>query len=211
MENTTPTPQPHRSTDQLTSLGAERDRADAEAIYAIFTALQPLASRRLAVVNRALREAIQKIWQEPRMPKGKARIFSHNKPLDFPWSPNARDLYFGHQEDSTLAITGQLVLEHVTPINILVNQLLAKVAEPGCTEEEFFDLITEKHRQLSFVVLAREDDNALTRAGLKAAGVTEEGASEWARYEVACGLTEEDFMGITSDPRYGAGAAAGRG
>ena len=32
------------------------------------------------------------------MPKGKDRIFSHNKPLDFPWSPNARDLYFREQD-----------------------------------------------------------------------------------------------------------------
>ena len=200
-----------RSTDQLDSLGEARDRADSEAIYSIYKALQPLASRRLAVVNRALREAIQKIWQEPRMPKGKDRIFSHNKPLDFPWSPNARDLYFGNKADAAVAITGQLVLEHVTPINILVNDLLAKVAEADCTEEKFFELLQAEHRQLSFVVLTKEDDNALTRAGLKAAGVTGEGISAWARYESGCGLKEEDFLAITADPRFGAELVSGRG
>lgn len=60
-----------RSTDQLDTLGEARDRSDAEAIHSIFKALQPLADRGLAVVNRALREAVQKICQEPRMPKGK--------------------------------------------------------------------------------------------------------------------------------------------
>jgi hypothetical protein len=200
-----------RSNNQLDSLGDKRDRADSEAIYSIFKALQPLASRRLAVVNRALREAIQKIWQEPRMPKGKTRIFSHNKPLDFPWSPNARDLYFSHRTDASVAITGQLVLEHVTPINILVNGLLSKVAEVDCTEEKFYELLLQEHEPLSFVVLTKEDDNALTRAGLKSAGVVEEGASAWARYEKGCGLTEEDFIGVTADPRFSGELAANRG
>lgn len=193
-----------RSTDQLDSLGEDRDRTDSGAIYAIYKALQPLASRRLAVVNRALREAIQKIWQEPRMPKGKDRAFSHNKPLDFPWSPKARDLYFRSKSDPPVTIKGQLVLEHVVPINILVNDLLAKVAEADCTEEKFLELLREEHRQLSFVVLTKEDDNELTRAGLKAAGVNELGASAWARYEVGCGLKEDDFLAVTADPRYGA-------
>lgn len=197
--------------NQLDTLGEARDRADSEAIYSIFKALQPLAHRRLAVVNRALREAIQKIWQEPRMPKGKDRAFSHNKPLDFPWSPNARDLYFQNKDDSAVTIKGQLVLEHVVPINILVNDMLAKVAEPDCTEEQFLKFIRDEHRQLSFVVLTKEDDNALTRAGLKAAGVNELGASAWARYEVGCGLVEGDFISVTADPRFGADSASARG
>lgn len=200
-----------RSTDQLDSLGELRDRADAEAIFSIYKALQPLAERKLAVVNRALREAIQKIWQEPRMPKGKDRIFSHNKPLDFPWSPNARDLYFGNRDDSAVTITGQLVLEHVTPINILVNDMLAYVATPDATEEGFYELVLQEHRQLSFVILTKEDDNQLTRAGLKAAGVTEEGSSAWARYEVGCDLREEDFLSITADPRWGSATVSDLG
>lgn len=193
-----------RSTDQLISRGDKRDRADSEAIHLIFKALLPLAARDLAVVKRALREAIQKIWQEPRMPKGKTKIFSHNKPLDFPWSPNARDLYFRNKADAAVTITGQLVLEHVVPINILVNDLLAKVAEADCTEQGFYELLLREHEQLSFVVLTKEDDNALTRAGLKAARVAEEGASAWARYEKGCGLKEEDFLSIIADPRFGA-------
>ena len=118
---------------------------------------------------------------------------------------------FGNKTDSGVTIKGQLVLEHVIPINILVNDLLAKVAEADCTEQKFFDLLKEEHRQLSFVVLTKEDDNALTRAGLKAIGVAEVGASAWARYEVGCGLKEEHFMAITADARFGAELVSGRG
>lgn len=204
MDSATPST---RIENQLTSLGDELDRADSDAIYSIFKALQPLTSPRLLKVKRrALREAVQKIWQEPRMPAGESR-FAHNKPLDYPWSPNARDLYFAHRADPSVIIKNRLDLEHVTPIGILTDELEALSIDAACTADSFFDRLKEVHVPLCFAVLTRDDHLALGRAKMKAATVTGEGVSVWARY-AAIGLKEEDFMAVTADPRFAADLVA---
>lgn len=194
------------STDQLDSLGEERDRNDSDAIFEMFQALQPLSSpSALKVKNRVLREAIQKIWQEPRMPRGKKRAFSHNKPLNYPWSPKARDLYFAHKADPTVTIKGMLDLEHVTPIGTLTANMEARFAAGDYNADEFFDLLQEVHRPFCFAVLTAKEHRGMG-SKLKAA-IIPEGTSLWARYEVAFGLLEKDFTSITADPRYAALAA----
>jgi hypothetical protein len=198
-----------RVDNQLNSLGDDLDRADSDAIYSIFKALQPLASPRLAKVKRrALREAVQKIWQEPRMPRGESR-FAHNKPLNYPWSPNARDLYFAHRADPSVPITNRLDLEHVTPIGLLTDELEAFFGDADCTTDAFFDRLKKVHVPLCFAVLTREDHQALGRVKMKAATVSGEGVSVWARY-AAIGLKEEDFFSIIADPRFGADMAVVR-
>ncbi|HEX9226374.1 MAG TPA: hypothetical protein VF885_06910 [Arthrobacter sp.] len=202
MDSAKPSPAT-RIDNQLNSLGDELDRADSDAIHAVFKALQPLTSPRvIKVKRRALREAVQKIWQEPRMPKGESR-FAHNKPLDYPWSPNARDLYFAHRADPSVIIKNRLDLEHVTPIGLLTDELEALFTNDECSPDAFFDRLKEVHVPLSFAVLTREDHTALGRVKMKAATVTGEGVSIWARY-AAIGLKEEDFMAITADPRFAA-------
>lgn len=203
-----------RSANQLDSRGPVQDRIDAEQVHAIFAALKPVVSswpkgtKRLGVVKRALREAIQKIWQEPRMPKanksgGKDKlIFSHNKPLAYPWSPNARDLYFAHRADPSVIISNQLVLEHVVPMGTLVDEILQKMDQTSFGKDEFVSYLIAKHNKLSFVVLTREDDNAISKAKYKNRIVDEPGATEWARYEKGCGLMEDDFLAVTADDRF---------
>lgn len=189
-----------RIDDQLDSLGDELDRADSDAIYSIFKALQPLTSPRLAKVKeRALREAVQKIWQEPRMPKNR---FAHNKPLDYPWSPNARDLYFAHKADPSISLANRLDLEHVTPISILTTQLQEESAGTGCTPEVFLGLIKKAHKPLCFAILTSEDHQSLGKGKKGAAAVAGEGITVWTRYEVGFGLKKEDFMSVTEDPRF---------
>jgi hypothetical protein len=207
----TPTPKT-RVDNQLDTLGDERDREDSDAIYSIFKALQPLGSPRLtSVKNRALREAVQKIWQEPRMRQGGSK-FAHNKPLAYPWSPGARDLYFAHRDDPSVIMKNQLDLEHVTPIALLTEKLQAQLAG-DCSSQEFFDEIKRVHEPLCFAVLTRKEHQTLGTKKAKAAiaaiaaGVN---ASLWARYEVGCGLKEKDFLSINDDPRFAAEPAAGR-
>jgi hypothetical protein len=186
--------------NQLLSLGDKLDRADSDAIHAIFMALQPLNSPRLAKVKRrALREAIQEIWQEPRMPKNR---FSHDKPLDYPWSPNARDLYFAHQADRSVTIQDRLDLVPFTPIGHLTDQLEARFADAECTEEEFLMELKKVHAPLCFAVLTKDEHNALRAAAINAATVAGEGTTAWDRYEIGSGLQPEDFISITADPRY---------
>ena len=189
-----------RIENQLDSLGDELDRADSDAIYAVFKALQPLTSPRVAKVKeRALREAVQKIWQEPRMPKNKV---AHNKPLDYPWSPNARDLYFAHIADPTISLAYMLDLEHVTPISTLTAQLQEQSAGSGCTPEVFFDLIKAAHKPLCFAILTSKDHKSLGNGKKKAAALAGEGITVWTRYEVGFGLKKDDFISVTQDPRF---------
>lgn len=111
-------------------------------------------------------------------------------------------MYFGTKATPPVSAVNKLVLEHVTPINLLVIDLLAKVAEPGCTEQDFAELLQDKHRALNFVNITAEEYKQITGAGFKKALVTDDGASAWARYEMGCMLKEDDFLAVTADPRF---------
>lgn len=83
---------------QLENLGPERNLADAQYIFDVFqahirykNAMNETGERySLASVNVVDRNALQKMWEEARIPKER---YSHNKPYDFPWSKNARALF----------------------------------------------------------------------------------------------------------------------
>jgi hypothetical protein len=180
-----------RSVKQLETLGEERDRLDAEAIHKVFQGLTLIRSTSKGFVNKLARETIVKIWQEPRMPNLR---YTHNKPLDYPWSPLARDLFFNGET------VGALVLEHVTPISHLCEEIFTKIAEEGCTNEDIYDLIMESHAPLSFTVITKKEDDLVTSAGLRSNLSGLEGA--WARYTEALGLREEHFLAVTEDERY---------
>jgi hypothetical protein len=180
-----------RDTNQLNTKGESVDRADAKAIYEVYKGLQSVRCASPSYVHRAAREAIQKIWQEPRMPSLK---FAHNKPLAYPWSPKARELFF-----SGKATGGALVLEHVTPISILRDKIFDEISKPDCTEETIYKLLQEEHKPLSFTIITKKEDTELGRK-FKNSVSTKEGA--YGRYEEALNLKEEDFLPATQDPKY---------
>lgn len=186
-----------RITDQLDSLGEQRDERDAKTIHSIFSALR--TAEKHPVVTRALREAIQKIWQEPRMKRAKGLKHSHNKPLDYPWSPKARDLYFRWLGDRSFSLKDRLDLEHVHPLGLTVSELLGLVADPRFTAQDTLDWLRRKHSGLSFAVLTRAEHQGMGK--LKAADV-DTSAEAFARYREGCGLEPADLIAVTADPRW---------
>lgn len=189
-------PLERRATNQLNTKGEKIDRADAKAIYEVYKGLQSVRCASTSYVHRAAREAIQKIWQEPRMPSLKT---SHNKPLAYPWSPKARDLLL-----SGKGTKGALVLEHTTPISILRDKIFDEVSKADCTEETIYNLLKKEHEELSFVILTKAED---TKLGKKFRNSVSTRESSYGRYEEALGLNEEDFLSATKDDRYPTWAA----
>lgn len=180
-----------RDKNQLDTKGELVDRADAKAIYEVYRGLQSVRCASTGYVHRAAREAIQKIWQEPRMPSPK---LTHNKPLAYPWSPKARELFF-----SGKGTEGALVLEHVTPISILRDKIFDEVSKSDCTEETIYKLLQEEHQPLNFTIITKEEDKKL---GAKFKNSVSAKESAYGRYEEALNLKEEDFLAATKDPRY---------
>ena len=180
-----------RSENQLETFGEDRDRLDAEAIHKVFQGLILIRTTSKGFVNKLARETIVKIWQEPRMPRLR---YTHNKPLEYPWSPLARDLFFNGET------VGALVLEHVTPISHLCEEIFTKIAEERCTNDDIYDLIMKSHAPLSFTVITKTEDDLVTSAGLRSNLSELEGA--WARYTQALSLRQEDFLAVTEDERY---------
>ncbi|CEA09683.1 hypothetical protein BN1051_03055 [Arthrobacter saudimassiliensis] len=203
-----------RINDQLDSLGPERDRADLEALYKIFSALAPSFERGRGAkrgtpeadgagrVNHLLRLTIVDLWQDPRMPGRGVKprqMHKHNKPFVYPWSPRARDLYFAAKADASVSTSGMLVLEHTIPLSILRDELMHAILK-GCSQDEWTELFLAAHRGLSFAVLARDEDDIINSNGHRSALVADD-PSPWARYRKA-GMVQEDFIALTADPRW---------
>ena len=184
-----------RGTNQLDTKGEITDRADAKAIFEVYKGLQSVRCASTTYVHRAAREAIQKIWQEPRMPSLK---FAHNKPLTYPWSPKARELFF-----SGKGREGALVLEHATPICFLRDKIFEEISKPDCTEETIYNLLREENETLSFTVITKKED---TKLGTKLRNRMASKEGPYGRYEEALELKEEDFLSVTEDPKYAAWA-----
>lgn len=203
------------STDQLDSLGVERDAADLDTLFSLFTSLGRTleiarkapagapAGRGKGDVGRILRASVALLWQEPRLPGGGMRPkqkHDHNKPFAFPWSEKARDVYFAKKADPSQSTANKLVLEHTYPVKLLAGELLKMISE-DCTKEQWTKFFLEAHKGLSFVILTREEDGALTKAGLRSAIVpVDQDASPLARY-IKAGVQGE-FMSLLDDPRW---------
>ena len=189
-------PLENRGTHQLNTKGEMADRADAKAIFEVYKGLQSVRCASPSYVHRAAREAIQKIWQEPRMPSLK---YAHNKPLTYPWSPEARELFF-----SGKGREGALVLEHATPICFLRDEIFAEISKPDCTEETIYNLLLKENETLSFTVITKKED---TKLGSKLRNRLASKEGSYGRYEEGLGLKEEDFLSVTKDPKYAEWAA----
>lgn len=181
---------PMREFDQLDSKGEGQDRADAMALYQVYEGLAHLRSGSIGNTHKIAKLAIQHLWQQTRLP---APRHTHNKPLDYPWSKRARDLFFAGDT------SGNLVFEHVRPLSTLVEVLFAIVEEAGDdSREKFYQKLVEEHSHLNFTVISNEDNTLLDKAGLRSKMVP---GGPWARYELV-GLMREQFKSITEDERF---------
>lgn len=204
-----------RDENQFDSLGEQRDAADLEALYGMYSSLAPtlhrarnapalsLESRGKKDMGLMLRLGIVHIWQEPRLAgfrtkESKRLIHTHNKPLHYPWSKHARDLFFKSKADSS-SLSGALVTEHAVPVDIYAKQLQELIIQ-GCTKQEWIDAFLESQSGLVLTVITKEDNKRLDGVKLRKT-MSADDPSPWARY-AAAGLPREDFMALTDDPRW---------
>lgn len=203
-----------RITDQFDSISPERDAADLDALYKVFCVLAPSIQRGLeagkgsaeakgaGLLNKTLRMLIVNLWQEPRIPgSGRPKQkHDHNKPFVYPWSEKARDVYFAKKADPSMSTANRLVLEHTHPAKILTERLITLI-NAGATQEEWTKHFIDAHSALSFVIITKEEDDAISKAGLRSAIVSlEEDPSPLARYRKA-GI-EGEFISLLDDPRW---------
>lgn len=203
-----------RITDQFDSISEDRDAADLDALYKVFCVLAPSIQRGLkagkgsaeakgaGLLNKTLRMLIVNLWQEPRIPgSGRPKQkHDHNKPFVYPWSEKARDVYFAKRADKSLSTANRLVLEHTHPAKMLTNRLIELINE-DTTQEQWTKYFLEAHKALSFVIITKEEDVALSKAGLRSAIVSiDEDSSPFARYRKA-GI-EGEFVSLLDDPRW---------
>lgn len=155
--------------NQLQDLGEARNLADAQYIFDVFQAHirykntmnatnEPYS---LATVNVVDRNALQKMWEEARIPKER---YSHNKPFDFPWSKNARALY---AEGGNMA--RKFHLEHTLELKTIKNEALRRMQlpkeNPECITDgaALLEYLEQIHQGTAFVVLTAEEHSRLPK------------------------------------------------
>ena len=180
-----------RDAHQLESFGAESDFADAAHIRGILVHLARRYKTHKAKAYAQARGMLVDEWQEARLPTTR---LGHNKPIEYPWSKMARDLFFDANTNDTL------VLEHVMPAEHLVkNVLFPAVEDPDLTDQLFLDLLIKVHSRLTFTVISKAEDRIIDSKKLR--NVHIESDDDWVRYKMA-GLDTSTFMALMDDDRF---------
>jgi hypothetical protein len=118
-------------------------------------------------VIKPLRELIWAVWEQPRL-GGTVR---GRYPVHAPWSPAARRAYRADPKCP-------LILEHVTPVRIVVRDLLSRPPANVAA------LVRVSNRRLEHVTLTPEDNRKLTAAGV-GWKLAPGSADPWDRYPFA--------------------------
>lgn len=167
------------------------DLNDAGEIFKLFMLLKDFNETNKGVHNRALREAVQKIWQEKRFPKPSC---THNKPHAFPWTLEARNAYFENRTRSAL------VLEHIIPMKQVAESLMGKIRSGVIVNpENMLNELLSIHNGVRFIVIHKTDDQLLRNAGVQSSGGDE--SDPYSRYRTA-GIDLASMMPLTQDERY---------
>lgn len=173
-----------RLTNQLVE--SEDDFEEAADLHAVMRrSLRKPKSR-----NRKAKGWLVDNWHEERMPVYR---FTHNKPVEYPWSKSARDMFFAGET------TSKLVLEHNKPVSHLLEVLFAEVEKPDCTDQTFFDLLVKEHSGLNFAILTKAEDQQIDDKGLRYTHIESEDDLE--RYRRA-EIDTSTLMALTEDPRF---------
>lgn len=150
-------------------------RHDAELILAVLRATAAWeGDTQSDAVVRPIRDLLWAVWEKPRL----GPVVRRRYPIHALWSRAARDAY---EADPAVP----LVLEHVTPVNVIVRDLLRR---PPATVAS---LTRTLNRRIEHTVLTREENQMLGRARV-ATKLPEGSRDGWDRYRVA-GLNVRGF------------------
>lgn len=140
-------------------------------------------------VSKPIRELIWFVWEQPRLRQyasdNDLPLFRSKYPSWVPWSPGARRI---HRQ----GMNERLVLEHVTPSRVIVQDLLARPPQTPAA------LIKILNKRLHYAVLSPEENQAISRARL-GWKLVEGNPDPWARYHAA-GLNRDSFRPIKVTP-----------
>jgi hypothetical protein len=166
---------------RLVSLGTDEDLVDAEALLGVLRECREVRDRRHAGTTHVARQALWSFWEHPRLPRP---LISNKYPRPYPWSPAARDIYL------TTSRASGLVLEHVRPVNILVDAMIFSAGSWAVV-----DLIEYLETYMAGAVITRSEDEALRDAGVGLGPLDQSDPDVWARYRTA-GLVPESFASL---------------
>lgn len=181
-----------RSSDQLDSLGDEKDLKDATAILTVFRGLLDIRDGYKSFSNRLARLTVQHLWEEPRKPRSPDP--DAPQPIVYPWSPDARKAAIDRNT------VGNLVFEHTTPLVQVCDEIFQRLADPDFDQHAMLDHLREIYRGLCFVVITKADDKKLTNAGWR--NTSPDPTDPWSRYKSGLGLGADDFKSLAADPEY---------
>lgn len=170
---------------RLISKGAEDDFVDAEALLGVLTACEPVRERWTAGTTHVVRQAVWSFWEKPRLPRP---LVASKYPKSFPWSPAARAVLEAHPKAP--AGGRGLVLEHVRPLNILIDTMI--VSSLSWDERKLIDYLD---RFLAAAVITKAEDALLTTAGVGKSPLDQHDPDPWARYRTA-GLDPDTFATV---------------
>lgn len=155
----------HFTDDDITR---EQDLDDAAALLAVSSGIDELRTnlktqgvsvRNLKVVedrivNRAGREVLERIWENPRRRTLGLPVLSNKFAHGGLWSPDAADFVLENRD-----YKNQLILEHVVPAKAIVT-ILSEYATAGGDAEGAAKILAEL---FTHAVLTRADDSPLSR------------------------------------------------
>ena len=157
----------------VTSSKPPTHRNDAELVLAVVRATAEWeGDTQVIAVVKPIRELIWAVWEKPRLGETVRSIY----PVAAPWSRAAREAYKADHKTP-------LVLDHVTPMNLIVRDLLRK---PPVNVAALVRLL---NRQVQHAVITPAENRRFSEHHL--AGKRVQGSrDDWDRYRVALGLKE---------------------
>jgi hypothetical protein len=156
---------------RLVSLGEDEDQVDASALLGVLRECHEVRDRRRAGTTHVSRQALWSFWELPRLPRP---ILSNKYPRPYPWSPSAREVFLQSGR------TSGLVLEHVRPLNILLETMIRSSNSWSAS-----DLIGYLQKFMAGAVITRAEDQALQAAGVSFGPLDQNDSDAWARYRTA--------------------------
>ena len=166
---------------QLVSLGQDEDVIDAQALLGVLRECHEVRERRRAGTTHVSRQALWSFWELPRLPRP---IISNKYPRPYPWSPAARERY------RTTGSSSGLVLEHVRPLNILLETMIF-----SSDSWKVDDLTEYLATFMAGAVITKAEDKALSDAGVGFGPKDPNDSDVWARYRTA-GVDPDTFSPI---------------
>lgn len=141
----------------------------------------------MAAVNVVDRNAFHKLWEEVRIPKQR---YSHNKPVNFPWSKNARELFAKGGD-----LARQFHLEHTLELKSIKDEAIRRMQLADDDKDaikngaDMLQYLKSIHQDTAFVILTSEEHSRLPK------GQFSKAEDVWAFYE-KYGIYKKDCISL---------------